>query len=99
VAELDDLITSLAEKAGDVQLSATGELTRAGQPCAAASGSAVELRLHPEIAEAARNTPDAGVSGRGSDWVRFAPQVLDQHARDRIEAWFLSAWRAAGGRT
>ncbi len=62
----------------------------------AVSGSAsAEFRLRPEVAAAARRTPDVGPSPRGAGWVRFAPPVLDGFAMDRARAWLESAWRVA----
>ncbi len=55
----------------------------------------IELRLGDEIGEAAMRTPSTGPSGRGADWIRFAPPDWDEHAVDRLEAWFRVAWRFA----
>jgi hypothetical protein len=74
------------------------EYSREGRAFVAVTDRAVEFRLHADVAEAARRTPDAERSDRGDEWVRFAPAEIDQHARDRISAWFLSAWRAAAGK-
>jgi hypothetical protein len=77
---------------------AEGEATeyrRGAQTFAVAEDEAIEVRLHPDIAEATRRTPSTGASSRGAEWARFTPPELDQHALDRAEAWFLSAWRAA----
>jgi hypothetical protein len=46
---------------------------------------------------AALRTPDTAPSPRGPDWVAFAPEVLDDPAIDRAEAWFLSGHRLATG--
>ncbi len=54
-----------------------------------------EVRLNPEVAEAAQRTSHATVSTRGPGWVRFEPPSVDQFVTDRAGAWFLSAWRAA----
>jgi hypothetical protein len=96
---LAGLIEAAAGRVGEVSTAdqtGTTEYRRAGRAFVAVSGAVVEFRLHPDVAEAAQRTPDAGPSARGGEWVRFAPAELDQHARDRIEAWFLSAWRARG---
>ena len=61
----------------------------------AESTGAVEVRLGADIADAARRTPDTTDSPRGDDWVLFAPKEWDDHARDRLEAWFRVAWRFA----
>lgn len=97
--ELAHLVETLASEAGDVtatQTSSGTEYVRSGQPFAAVAGGAAELRLLPDVAEAARRTPDTGSSGRGDEWVRFAPSAWDDHATDRLEAWFRVAWRMAG---
>ena len=67
----------------------------AGRPFASVSDDGVELRLDPAIARAATRTPDTNMSARGPEWVRFAPRELDDHAIDRLEAWFAFARRRA----
>ncbi len=62
---------------------------------AAVDGGAAEVRLDPEVAEAATRTSHTTISGRGPGWVRFEPPSVDTFALDRAGAWFLSAWRAA----
>jgi hypothetical protein len=92
-------LDQLADAAGEVTVDALGqvvEYSRGGRPFAVAGSEAVELRLMPDIAEAARRTPDTASSTRGEDWVLFAPQTWDDHAADRLEAWFRVAWRLAG---
>lgn len=74
------------------------EYRRASGTFAVLARDTVELRLNAEVAEAARRTPATSGSGRGPEWVRFSPPALDDHALDRAEAWFRSAWRAAGDR-
>jgi hypothetical protein len=59
------------------------------------SGDRAEFRLDPTVAVAALRTPDTAPSPRGADWIAFEPSVLDDHALDRAEAWFLSAHRRA----
>jgi len=98
-AELGQVVETLATEAGDVTPTKTfsgTEYLRHGQAFAAVGGDAVELRLLADVAEAARRTPDASSSARGDEWVRFAPSAWDDHARDRLEAWFRVAWRFAG---
>lgn len=58
-------------------------------------GDRAEFRLDPLVAAAALRTPDTSPSPRGGDWIGFAPPVLDDHAVDRAESWFLSAYRRA----
>ena len=98
---LDDRVSDLVREAGDVTESGdpppTIEYARQGVVFAARPDRRViELRLMPDIAEAARRTPSAGPSARGEEWIRFAPPEWDQHATDRLEAWFRVAWRLAG---
>lgn len=93
--DADSLITSLLEDAPDVK-AAEGEYARNGVAFAARPDpGAIELRLGAEIADAAMRTPDTSSSGRGPDWIRFEPRDWDDHALDRLEAWFLVAWRLA----
>lgn len=94
---LRELFDELADKAGaDTAASPSGcQYLRDGRAFAAIDTDAAEVRLDPEIAEAVLRTPSTAASPRGPGWVRFAPPEFDQHARDRAEAWFLSAWRAA----
>ena len=96
---LADLFTALAAKLGEIKTELRGdvaEFRRGDVRFAAVDDAAAELRLHPDLAEAARRTPSTTGSERGPEWVRFAPPEVDRHALDRAEAWFLSAWRAAG---
>jgi hypothetical protein len=96
---LADLFGALAAKLGEISVDVTGAMVgyrRGDVRFAIVDVSAAELRLDPEVAEAARRTPSTTTSSRGVEWVRFAPPVLDSHNIDRAEAWFLSAWRAAG---
>jgi len=58
-------------------------------------GGTAEFRIGRAIAEAAVRTPDTAPSGRGRDWVAFAPPMLDGHALDRLVAWFGAAHRRA----
>jgi hypothetical protein len=102
-ADLAGLFDALARELGDVEpADAQGvtEYRRRGTTFAAVKGdgSGVELRLHPEVAEAARRTPATVSSGRGPEWIVFTPGALEGHDRDRAEAWFRSAWREAEAR-
>ena len=83
---------------GDVSASIDGGSTTwsvGGRPFAVLTDDALELRLDAAIARAATRTPDTSPSDRGPEWVRFAPAVLDDHALDRLEAWFAFARRRA----
>ncbi len=95
---LEERLAELAAEAGDVQLKGS-DYSRNGQVFVVhPSGGVIELRLSPDIAEAARRTPDTDASSRGEDWVRFAPSAWEQHAIDRLDAWFRVAWRLAASR-
>lgn len=95
------LLTDAAEDLAGVSASveAAGGILwdRAGRPFAAVSadGATTEFRLDGAVAGAALRTPDTTPSRRGPDWVRFSPETPDDHALDRAEAWFGSAWRRA----
>jgi len=96
---LDDQLAELAAETGsDTRkvAQATEYLHRGKAFAVRHPDGAIELRLTSEIAEAARRTPDTDASVRGDDWVHFAPRCWDDHARDRLEAWFRVAWRFAG---
>ena len=71
-----------------------------GSPFArlAPSAASAEFRLDPPVVTAALRTPGTAPSGRGRDWVQFAPGMLDDEAVDRAEAWFLSAHRRTAKR-
>ena len=92
---LDDLLAELQAETPDVKEKA-GEYSRAGIVFAARPGlNAVEMRLGPDIAEAALRTPFTESSSRGEDWIRLEPRDW-KDASDRLEAWFRVAWRIAG---
>lgn len=99
--EVLGLVQELAGEADDVTSTRTptgAEYLRNGRAFAAVDSAAVELRLLSDIAQAARQTPHTAASTRGNEWVRFAPPSWDDHARDRLEAWFRVAWRFAADR-
>ena len=89
------------EPAVTAQPSADGgvEYVVVGRPFAAleAGGQAASFRLSSAVAAAAVRTPDVVPSGRGAGWVTIRPSELDPHAIDRMNAWFDSARRLAGG--
>jgi hypothetical protein len=94
---LEERLAGLTADAGDVQVKGSDYL-RNGQSFAVRPGAGViDLRLGPDIADAAMRTADTHPSTRGADWIRFAPKAWDDHARDRLEAWFRVAWRLAAG--
>ncbi len=75
------------------------EYVVAGRTFAAleAGGLAASFGLSSAVAAAAVRTPDVVPSGRGAGWVTIRPSELDPHAIDRMNAWFDSARRLAGG--
>ena len=96
-------LRSVVDAAGaalpDVRAATAGPTTswaRGHQVFAIFDGEGVELRLDIPIAAAAMKTPDATVSTRGPEWVRFSPATLDGHAVDRLTAWFALGYRRAG---
>jgi hypothetical protein len=96
LAILDELLAALVTETPDIKVSADGEYRRGGVVFAARAGAnAVELRLGPEIADAALRTPNTGSSSRGDDWIRLQPEKWVD-ASDRLEAWYRVAWRIAG---
>ena len=100
---LADVLEAAAEDLGDVTIAATpdGRSWAVGPAVfAALVNDVAEFRLDPKVAAAALRTPDTAPSAQGADWIVFGPPLLDDHAVDRAEAWFLSAHRraAASGR-
>jgi 2,4-dienoyl-CoA reductase-like NADH-dependent reductase (Old Yellow Enzyme family) len=98
------LLEDLAPEFGQVQTATDGDSVAwhaGGVTFAELTDGGVELRLDPAIAAAASHTPDTDLSTRGPEWIRFHPSTLDDHAIDRLEAWFALAVRRAnqpGGR-
>lgn len=92
------LFERLATEVADVTVAAAQglrEYRRGNRAFAAVKGGVAEVRLNPEVAEAAQRTSHTTSSTRGPGWVRFEPPTVDAFALDRAGAWFLSAWRAA----
>ena len=69
-----------------------------GRPFASAHGLVFEAQLGPDIASAALRTPDVTSSARGVGWIRLEPAAIEDHAADRVVAWFEMARRIALGR-
>jgi 2,4-dienoyl-CoA reductase-like NADH-dependent reductase (Old Yellow Enzyme family) len=103
-AGLAAVLEDLAPELGGVETATEGDCVAwraGGVTFAALTDGGVELRLDPAIATAASHTPDTDPSARGPEWIRFHPRALDDHAIDRLEAWFALAVRRAnqpGGR-
>jgi hypothetical protein len=93
---LTRVLADLAAGVGDVKVSDKHEYSRSGTVFAVhPSATVVELRLGPEIAEAAARTLDTRLSDRGDAWIIFAPREWDEHAQDRLAAWYRVAWKLA----
>jgi hypothetical protein len=69
--------------------------SRGGVEFAAHARDVLRLRLPPDIAEVARRMPDVRAGSEG--WVELRPRPGDPHVADRARAWFVTAWRHAGG--
>src|SRR5688500_15427728 len=92
---LDELLGDLVAETQDVQVRAGREYVLNGVVFAARPhASSIELRLGPEIADAAMRTPGTGQSSRGTDWILLQPNDWNE-ARDRLGAWYRVAWRLA----
>ena len=93
LAALQAAAAELPEVASGAGDQATIEWTRAGVRFAILRGTSVDLRVGALIGAAAVRTPDTSASDLGPDWVNFAPSELDDHALDRLGAWFAAAAR------
>jgi len=97
--ELKTLLDDAAAEVADVTVTTDDgdrhSWSRNDAVFAVLAGDAVDLRIGAVIADAAVRTPDTRRSSRGPEWVTFAPSELDDHALDRLEAWFAAAWRRA----
>ena len=95
--DLTDLCAELAGELDEVTGTSDGDAAvyvRGGVVFARVSGSALEVRLPADIAEAAARTTDTFPMDE-SGWIRFAPTTAERHVTDRAEAWFVTAWRHA----
>ncbi len=93
---LGDLLAELLDETPGVALSATREYATNGVAFAHRTGEeTIDLRLGPEIGEAALRTPDTHQSKRGPGWISFEPKAWDDMAADRLRAWFRVAWKLA----
>ena len=96
--DLAALLLAVAAELGAEPAVAEGgavELRAGGAPVATAQASALEARVGQDIAAAALRTPDTAASRRGPEWIRFTPDELDGHTRDRARAWISVAWQRA----
>jgi hypothetical protein len=95
---LAEILAAAAEEVDGVAADVDAEVTiwsAAGRPFATLAGDRAEFHLDPLVVRAALRTPDTAPSPRGPEWISFAPEMLDDPAVDRAEAWFLSAHRLA----
>jgi hypothetical protein len=93
------VVADIASELDEVDTRSTNggfELRRGSRLFAVVDRAGVEFRLRADVAEAVLRTPDTDPSGRGNEWVRFAPAAMDPSVEDRLAAWITSAWRAAG---
>jgi hypothetical protein len=94
------LLALTADLEPPVEVSAgRGPVTYAvgGRIFARVDGRAFEAQLGPQVAAAAIRTPDVTAGALGAGWVRLEPAVIDDHAADRVVAWFELARRIAVG--
>jgi hypothetical protein len=100
LATLEAAAAELPDATQDLGVDGAATWTRAGVRFAILRDAGVDLRVGVLIGAAAMHTPDAMTSAEGSDWVAFEPPELDDHALDRLRAWFAAAHRraAAGDR-
>lgn len=95
--ELGDVLAAAAEGLEGVSTDAIrDEITwfAGPAPFAVLTGGSATFRLDPQVARAALRTPGTAMaSDRGPDWLTYTPAGLDDEAVDRIEAWYLSAYR------
>ena len=95
LAERLDALASATPGLGRSEASGVVTWSVDGRPFAVLGGGAVELRLDRAVAHAATRTPDTAPSASGEEWVHFEPATLDDHAIDRLDAWFALARRRA----
>ena len=95
LAALEAAAAELPDATQDLGVDGATTWTRAGVRFAILRDAGVDLRVGVLIGAAAMHTPDTVTSAEGSDWVAFAPPELDQHALDRLTAWFAAAHRRA----
>jgi hypothetical protein len=91
----DGLANDLGGVAAMASTAGASVYRRADRDFAVVDGTAIEVRLQPEVAEAVLRTPHTSRSPRGPGWIRFEPPRMDPSIVDRADAWFRSAWRTA----
>ena len=77
------------------EIGGTTEYLRGGSVFAVVRGRQIELKLRPDIAEAALRTPSTTASARGADWIVFEPRPNEAQDVDRLRAWLMIGWRTA----
>jgi hypothetical protein len=97
LAAFEAAAADLPDATPDLGVDGAMTWTRAGVRFAILRDAGVDLRVGVLIGAAAMLTSDTVTSGEGSDWVAFAPPELDDHALDRLTAWFAAAHRRAVG--
>jgi hypothetical protein len=98
----DDSLSTLVERvAGELggvshrEIGGSTEYLRGGLAFAIVRGRQIELRLRPDIAEAALRTPSTTSSARGPEWITFEPDADEPQDADRLRAWLTIGWRTA----
>jgi hypothetical protein len=98
----DDSLSALVERLiGELEgvsqreIGGAIEYQRGGTPFAILRGRQIDLRLRPDIAEAALRTPSTSASARGDAWISFEPNPNEPQDVDRLRAWLTIGWRTA----
>jgi hypothetical protein len=90
--ELDDVVAE-----PDPEAPGTTRYRRGARVFARTAPGRLEVRLPADITDAALRTSEtSGVAG-SPGWLRFAPTADRRDVRDRVAAWFRTAWRHAAG--
>src|SRR5262249_47041671 len=87
---LSTLVERITSELGGVahrEIGGATEYQRSGSAFAIVRGQSIELRLRPDIAEAALRTPATAPSARGAEWITFEPNPHAPQDVDRLRAW------------
>jgi hypothetical protein len=95
---LQQLVDRITAELGGVASRPAGgatEYARGSSVFAVLRGMTVEIRLRPDIAEAALRTSRTAPSERGAEWIAFEPDPREPQDIDRLRAWLTIGWRTA----
>jgi len=95
VSGLVDRLTGELGSVSHREIGGTTEYLRGGSVFAVVRGRQIELKLRPDIAEAALRTPSTTASSRGPEWIVFEPRPNEAQDVDRLRAWLTIGWRTA----